>query len=72
MRPPLGDSSRGARVKAASEWGAPYPEPPRHGLCGPPQPHSPPDTHPCPPRGDGACPLGPGGAPTIRGGHRRR
>jgi len=32
----------------------------------------PPGTPPCPPNGARACPFGPGGPPTIRGGHRRR
>jgi len=70
LRPPPGlPHQRGAR-DARPGGGAPPVGPP-HGLCVPPQPHSPPDTPPCPPRGGGACPLGPDGPPTTRAGHYR-
>jgi len=66
--PPLLDnSSSGACVTAAPEGGrgAPYPALPRPGrTCVAHLGHTgPPDTPPCPPHGDGAFRLGPGGPP---------
>jgi len=73
--PPLGDSPSEARVTAAPEGGPGGAIPSASPLARLVWPTSatqaPPDTPPCPPHGDGACPLGPGGPPTIRGGHRR-